>query len=139
MVTSAIGSSLLCRHFQAQKKDSHLRNYLIFRVKNMTRVHVSRRQISRTFVYTPNPLIGGILGSIVASLAFLNTKHLNIKSLPNKKNLLDRLHRSWSDPAGMVGFCARRTQRALFECHSALTDAVFYTDFRIMNPYLFWR
>ncbi len=33
------------------------------------------------------------------------------------------------DPAGMVGFCARRAQRALFQAHSALTDAVFYTDF----------
>ena len=33
------------------------------------------------------------------------------------------------DPGGMVGFCARRAQRALFQTHSALTDAVFYTDF----------
>lgn len=31
------------------------------------------------------------------------------------------------DPGGMVGFCARRAQRALFQTHSALTDAVFYT------------
>ena len=31
------------------------------------------------------------------------------------------------DSAGMVGFCARRAQRALFQTHSALTDAVFYT------------
>ena len=33
------------------------------------------------------------------------------------------------DSGGMAGFCARRTHRALFECHSALTDAVFYTKF----------
>ena len=33
------------------------------------------------------------------------------------------------DSGGMVGFCARRAQRALFQTHSALTDAVFYTDF----------
>ena len=31
------------------------------------------------------------------------------------------------DSGGMVGFCARRAQRALFQTHSALTDAVFYT------------
>ncbi len=31
------------------------------------------------------------------------------------------------DSGGMVGFCARRAQRALFQAHSALTDAVFYT------------
>ena len=31
------------------------------------------------------------------------------------------------DPGGMVGFCARRAQKALFQTHSALTDAVFYT------------
>ena len=31
------------------------------------------------------------------------------------------------DSAGMVGFCDRRAQRALFQTHSALTDAVFYT------------
>ena len=33
------------------------------------------------------------------------------------------------DSVGMVGFCARRAQRALFQTHSALTDAVFYTEF----------
>ena len=27
----------------------------------------------------------------------------------------------------MVGFCARRAQKALFQTHSALTDTVFYT------------
>jgi len=32
-----------------------------------------------------------------------------------------------SDSGGMVGFCVRRAQRALFQTHSALTDAVFYT------------
>ena len=31
------------------------------------------------------------------------------------------------DSGGMVGFCARRAQKALFQTHSALTDAVFYT------------
>ena len=31
------------------------------------------------------------------------------------------------DSAGMVGFCARRAQKALFQTHSALTDTVFYT------------
>ena len=31
------------------------------------------------------------------------------------------------DSGGMVGFCARRAQRALFQTHSALTDAIFYT------------
>ena len=31
------------------------------------------------------------------------------------------------DPGGMVGFCARRAQKALFQTHSALTDTVFYT------------
>lgn len=31
------------------------------------------------------------------------------------------------DSVGMVGFCTRRAQRALFQTHSALTDAVFYT------------
>ena len=31
------------------------------------------------------------------------------------------------DSVGMVGFCARRAQGALFQTHSALTDAVFYT------------
>ena len=34
---------------------------------------------------------------------------------------------SFRDSGGMVGFCARRAQRALFQTHSALTDAVFYT------------
>lgn len=38
-----------------------------------------------------------------------------------------------SDPAGMVGFCARRAQRALFQTHSALTDAVFYTNISSEN------
>ena len=33
------------------------------------------------------------------------------------------------DSGGMASFCARRTHKALFECHSALTDAVFYTKF----------
>ena len=33
------------------------------------------------------------------------------------------------DSGGMVGFCARRVQKALFQTHSALTDAVFYTKF----------
>ncbi len=37
MVTSAISSSRLCRHFQTQKKDSHFRNCLIFRAENETR------------------------------------------------------------------------------------------------------
>lgn len=32
-----------------------------------------------------------------------------------------------SSPAGMVGFCARRAQRTLFQTHSALTDEGFYT------------
>ena len=32
-----------------------------------------------------------------------------------------------SDSVGMVGFCARRAQKALFQTHSALTDTVFYT------------
>ena len=31
------------------------------------------------------------------------------------------------DSGGMVGFCARRAQKALFQTHSALTDTVFYT------------
>ena len=33
----------------------------------------------------------------------------------------------FGDPGGMVGFCARRAQKALFQTHSALTDTVFYT------------
>ena len=46
------------------------------------------------------------------------------------------------DSGGMVGFCVRRAQRALFQTHSALTDAVFYTKisrlkyarYRMMQP-----
>ena len=46
------------------------------------------------------------------------------------------------DSVGMVGFCTRRAQRALFQTHSALTDAVFYTKisrlkyarYRMMKP-----
>ena len=37
------------------------------------------------------------------------------------------------DSGGMVGFCARRAQRALFQTHSALTDAVFYTNISSEN------
>ena len=31
------------------------------------------------------------------------------------------------DLGGMIGFCVRRAQRALWGTHSTLTDAVFYT------------
>ena len=48
--------------------------------------------------------------------------------LIQKKESRDRLL-GICDPVGMVGFCARRAQRALFQTHSALTDAVFYTEF----------
>ena len=48
--------------------------------------------------------------------------------LIQKKESISRLL-GICDSGGMAGFCARRTHRALFECHSALTDAVFYTKF----------
>ena len=46
------------------------------------------------------------------------------------------------DSVGMVGFCTRRAQRPLFQTHSALADAVFYTKisrlkyarYRMMKP-----
>ena len=37
------------------------------------------------------------------------------------------------DSGGMVGFCARRAQRALFQTHSALTDAVSTLKFQGSN------
>lgn len=50
---------------------------------------------------------------------------MNIK---NKGGRLTSLYfLFFCDSGGMVGFCARRAQKALFQTHSALTDAVFYT------------
>ena len=46
-----------------------------------------------------------------------------------EQHLVCYCSRSPCDPVGMGGFCVRRAQRALFQTHSTLTDAVFYTEF----------
>ena len=55
--------------------------------------------------------------------------YLYYKSHPFRSGLPIMFVYITCDSAGMVGFCARRAQRALFQTHSALTDAVFYTEF----------
>ena len=55
----------------------------------------------------------------------LNYFKMNIKYNGGRVTSLYLLF--FCESGGMGGFCARRAQKALFQTHSALTDAVFYT------------